>query len=70
MSRGSGPEPDFLLTSWPPVIHQRLLYGISPTDPLTFGGVALLLACVAGAAALFPAVRASRLDPLSALRSL
>jgi predicted permease len=47
-----------------------LLYGISPTDPLTFGGVALLLASVAVAAALFPAVRASRLDPLSALRSL
>ena len=47
-----------------------LLYGISPTDPLTFGVVALLLACVACVAALVPAVRASRLDPLSALRSL
>lgn len=47
-----------------------LLYGISPTDPLTFGGVALLLACVACAASLIPALRASRLDPLSALRSL
>ena len=44
------------------------LYGVSPTDPLTFGGVTLLLALVAGVAALVPAVRASRLDPLVALR--
>jgi ABC-type antimicrobial peptide transport system permease subunit len=47
-----------------------LLYGISPTDPLTFGLVILLLGSVAGIAALVPAVRASRLDPLTALRTL
>ncbi len=47
---------------------QAFLYGVSPTDPLTFGGVALVLATVALAAALVPAVRASRLDPLAALR--
>ena len=45
-----------------------LLYGTSPTDVWVFGGVVLLLAAVAGAAALVPAVRASRLDPLAALR--
>ena len=44
------------------------LYGISPTDPVTFGGVTLILTLVAGVAALVPAVRASRLDPLVALR--
>jgi predicted permease len=46
-----------------------LLYGISPTDAWVFAGVTLLLVSVAGAAALVPAVRASRLDPLAALRT-
>jgi predicted permease len=46
------------------------LYGISPTDPWTFGAVTLLLGMVACAAAALPAVRASRLDPIHALRSL
>ena len=45
-----------------------LLYGTSPTDAWIFAGVTLLLVSVAGAAALVPAVRASRLDPLTALR--
>ena len=45
-----------------------LLYGVSPTDALTFGGVLVTLATVACLAALVPAVRASRLDPLVALR--
>jgi predicted permease len=47
-----------------------LLYGISPTDPLTFGTVIVLLGAAAAAAAVIPAVRASRLDPLFALRAL
>jgi predicted permease len=46
------------------------LYAISPSDPLTFGGVTLLLVLIACAAAAVPAVRASRLDPLAALRDL
>jgi len=45
-----------------------LLFGISPTDPWVFGGVVLLLSLVAFTAALVPALRASRLNPIAALR--
>ncbi len=45
------------------------LYGVSPADPLTLAGGALLLIALAAFAAWMPARRASRIDPLAALRA-
>jgi ABC-type antimicrobial peptide transport system permease subunit len=47
---------------------QQLLYGVRPADPVTIATVALLLGTVALAAAWVPAFRASRVDPIEALR--
>src|SRR5262249_12235966 len=52
-------------TSW----IRGLLYGMRPLDTSVYAGTAALLALVAGAACLLPALRASRLDPMRALRN-
>ena len=47
---------------------ESLLFGVRPTDPLTYAAVAALLAAVALAACAVPAARAARVDPLTVLR--
>jgi putative ABC transport system permease protein len=49
-------------------LMQDLLFGVSPADAMSFGGVTVLIAVVSLAACLVPALRALRVDPASAMR--
>jgi ABC-type antimicrobial peptide transport system permease subunit len=48
---------------------KSMLYGVSTSDPITFTGVALLLSGIALLACWIPARRASRVEPMIALRA-
>ncbi len=48
---------------------KSFLYGVSATDPITFTGLAVMLLTIAFLACWIPARRASRVDPMIALRA-
>jgi predicted permease len=50
-------------------VTSSLLYGVSPSDPMTYGAVAIVIALVATAACIVPSHRATRVDPLEAIRA-
>jgi ABC-type antimicrobial peptide transport system permease subunit len=50
-------------------VLRTMLYGLAPSDPVTYVGVAIVLAAAAAAASWLPARRASRIDPIEALRA-
>jgi ABC-type antimicrobial peptide transport system permease subunit len=49
-------------------VLQTLLFGVTPTDPVTFAGVAVLVGVLTLAACALPAWRAAGIDPMEALR--
>ncbi|HEY9225405.1 MAG TPA: FtsX-like permease family protein, partial [Gemmatimonadaceae bacterium] len=54
---------------WSTRVLQNLLYDLKPSDPVTYVGILVLLASAAVLASWIPARRASRVDPVVALRS-
>jgi ABC-type antimicrobial peptide transport system permease subunit len=49
-------------------VLSNFVYGISPSDPVTFGAVAIALTTVAFLACLIPGYRATKIEPVTALR--
>jgi putative ABC transport system permease protein len=68
-SAGIGLVAGLLLAIAATRLMKTMLFGVAPTDPLSFAAVALLLTAVALAASFLPARRASRVSPMEALRT-
>ena len=69
MFAGAGLALGFPAAVWGMTLLDSMLYGLTSRDPWTVAGASLVLAGVAVAAALVPARRASRIDPLVAMRA-
>ena len=65
---GAGAALGLAAAFWVMDVLSRQLYGVTPRDPATFAGAAIVLVAVALAACAIPARRAMRVDPLIALR--
>jgi ABC-type antimicrobial peptide transport system permease subunit len=50
-------------------VIQSLLYNVTATDPVSFGGVSIFLGLIAAVASYLPARRATAVDPIVALRN-
>jgi putative ABC transport system permease protein len=50
-------------------VIRGLLFGVAPHDPITFGGVAVIMAAIGIVACWIPALRAARVDPAITMRS-
>jgi putative ABC transport system permease protein len=66
---GIGAAIGVVVALWATKPLGALLYGVSPTDPITFVSVPLLFLLVALLASYLPARRATRVDPVKALRA-
>jgi putative ABC transport system permease protein len=66
---GAGIAAGIVVAAWAARFLGSLLYGVVPLDPVSFGAAAIVLALSGAAAALVPARRASRVDPVVALRA-
>ena len=65
---GTGLAVGLALAYWSASLLKKMLFGITDTDPLSFVGALSLLVLAALAATYFPARRATRVDPMVALR--
>lgn len=65
---GAGLAVGLVLAFWSASFIKRMLFGVTHTDPLSFLGALLLLLLVALSAAYFPVRRATKIDPMVALR--
>jgi putative ABC transport system permease protein len=66
---GAGAVVGVIAAVWATKPLRAFLYGVSPTDPWTFASVPVLFLLVALLASLVPARRATRVDPVRALRA-